>query len=73
MLGSAACSSSPESKPSTDSSSSAEQRQPDKGLPAGDPSECATSSDKLPESCEVDLDVSDIEIATPATKPPEEW
>ncbi|WP_203643411.1 hypothetical protein [Streptomyces sp. SID14478] len=71
MLGSAACSSSSENKPSTGSSSSPEQSQAEKNLPTGDPSECATTSDKLPEGCEVDLDVSDIEIATPATEPPE--
>ncbi|MFE6892125.1 hypothetical protein [Streptomyces sp. NPDC057694] len=71
VLGSTACSSSPESKPSTDSSPSAEQRPAKKDMPSGDPSECATPGEKLPDDCKVDVDVSGIEIATPATEPPE--
>ncbi|MFJ4713780.1 hypothetical protein [Streptomyces sp. NPDC088785] len=71
VLGSAACSSSPESKPSTDSPSSAERHPAGKSTPTGDLSACATRSEKLPEFCEVDVDVSGIGIGTPATEPPE--
>ncbi|MGY0485964.1 hypothetical protein [Streptomyces sp. WG-D5] len=72
VLGSAACSSSADSAPPSGSSTSADdrtsQREADRAEP--DPSRCATSAEKMPEGCEVDLDVSEISEATPATKPP---
>ncbi|MFJ9179652.1 hypothetical protein [Streptomyces sp. NPDC102360] len=74
VLGSAACSASSESTPSTGSSTSAEkkssQQQSGRGKPEVDPSKCATSADKMPKGCEVDVDVSEISEGTPDTEGP---
>lgn len=74
MLGSAACSASSDSVPSSGSSTSAEKKsnrhQSGKGRPEVDPSKCATSADKMPKGCAVDVDVSEISEGTPAAEGP---
>ncbi|MGW7071725.1 hypothetical protein ACWGII_22910 [Streptomyces sp. NPDC054855] len=74
MIGSAACSSPPEHNPSSGTSTPDEQgksqRQANPAGPDADPSSCATSSERLPEGCAVDIDPAEMEQATPATEPP---
>ncbi|MEV8319266.1 hypothetical protein AB0Q95_34425 [Streptomyces sp. NPDC059900] len=74
VMGSAACSSSSDGNPSSGTSAPHEQgksqRQADKSVPETDPSACATSADKIPEGCEVDMDAAEVDEATPATQPP---
>lgn len=75
LLGSAACSvSSEEDKSSSGSSASvekaADQRQAARAKPGIDPSECATSADKMPKGCEVDVSVGEIDEASPAAEAP---
>ncbi|MER5652698.1 hypothetical protein OG458_40690 [Streptomyces sp. NBC_01281] len=73
LLGTAACTSSPEGDRSASGSSSAEKassRQENKNASTVAPSACATTSDQMPAGCEIDLDVSEIDVATPATEPP---
>ncbi|MFH8491218.1 hypothetical protein [Streptomyces longisporoflavus] len=74
VLGSAACSSSSADNPSSGTSTSDEQdksqRQSNRVAPNTDPSACATSSEKIPEGCTVDMDAAEMGEATPATEPP---
>ncbi|MER5439784.1 hypothetical protein [Streptomyces sp. NPDC002790] len=74
VLGSAGCSASSESAPSTGSSTPAEenssQHPSGRAKPEVDPSKCATSADKMPKGCEVDIHVSEISEGTPATEAP---
>ncbi|GAA1933254.1 hypothetical protein GCM10009837_68790 [Streptomyces durmitorensis] len=74
MMGSAACSSPPEVNPSSGTSAPDEQgksqRQASQTGPDADPSACATSSEKIPEGCAVDMDAAEMDQATPATEPP---
>lgn len=74
VMGSAACSSSSDGNPSSGTSTSDEQgksqRQANRVAPDADPSACATSSEEIPEGCTVDMDVAEMDEATPATEPP---
>ncbi|MFD3579491.1 hypothetical protein [Streptomyces sp. NPDC058644] len=74
VMGAAACSSSSDGNPSSGTSTSDEQgksqRQANKVAPDADPSACATSSEKIPEGCVVDMDVAEMDEATPAPEPP---
>lgn len=74
VMGSAACSSSSDGNPSSGTSTSDEQgksqRQANRVAPDADPSACATSSEEIPEGCAVDMDVAEMDEATPATEPP---
>lgn len=75
VMGSAACSSPSDGNPPSGTSTSDEQgksqrQAADGGAPDVDPSACATSSDKIPEGCEADIDVADMGEATPAAEPP---
>ncbi|MEU5957869.1 hypothetical protein [Streptomyces sp. NPDC047525] len=74
VMGSAACSSPPEANPSSGTSTPDEQgksrRQAHQTAPDADPSACATSSEKIPEGCAVDMDAAEMDQATPATEPP---
>lgn len=73
-MGSAACSSPSDGNPSSGTSTSDDQgesgRQANRVAPDAHPSTCATSSDKIPEGCEADIDVAEMDEATPATEPP---
>ncbi|MGW6061913.1 hypothetical protein [Streptomyces sp. NPDC055189] len=46
------------------------QRQNNRAAPDTDPSACATSIEKIPDGCTVDIDAAEVEEATPATQPP---
>ncbi|MGW6026976.1 hypothetical protein [Streptomyces sp. NPDC055099] len=74
VMGSAACSSTSDGNPSSGTSTSDEQGKgqgkANRGAPDADPSACATSSEKIPEGCEVDIDAAEMGEATPATEPP---
>ncbi|MFD6821494.1 hypothetical protein ACFWC5_14115 [Streptomyces sp. NPDC060085] len=73
LLGTPACTSSPEGGRTESGSTSAEKassRQENKDASTVVPSACATTSDQMPAGCEIDLNVSDIDVATPATEPP---
>lgn len=74
VLGSVACSASADGTPSPGGSASAEngtsRSQTGGTEPAVDPSKCATSAKEMPEGCEIDMHVSDISEATPATEAP---
>ncbi|MFD4475563.1 hypothetical protein ACFWPU_05555 [Streptomyces sp. NPDC058471] len=74
VMGSAACSSSSDGSPSSGTSAKDEQgksrRQANRVSPDADPSACETSSEKIPEDCAVDMDVAEMDEATPATEPP---
>ncbi|GGV66011.1 hypothetical protein GCM10010277_73530 [Streptomyces longisporoflavus] len=74
VMGSAACSSSSDGNPTSGTATSDEQgdgqRQVNRGVPDADPSACATSSEKIPEGCAVDMDAAEMDKATPATEPP---
>lgn len=74
VMGSAACSSSSDSSAPSGASSVDErggsERRANRTVPDADPSACATSSDKIPEGCEVSMDVAEMEVATPAEEPP---
>ncbi len=73
-MGSAACSSPPDDNPSSRPSAPdvqrTSQRPADDETPHADAPTCATSSEKISEDCVVDMDIAEMDEATPATKPP---